>query len=109
DDPDQTLVAVAGGGEGMRILVTFPGRAGDLIWALPSIRALSRRIDAPVDLLITGEFASMVPLLSCQPYLSRVVADPAWGMSQGWEPPNRDDLISPYDHTFHCGYRGWPA
>jgi len=92
----------------MKVLVSFPGRYGDLLWALPTIRALSRRVDAPIDLLIAGEFAPIVPLLERQPYLGRVVADSAWGLSQGWQPPNREDLISPYDLTFHLGYRRWP-
>ena len=75
---------------------------------MPTVRALSRRIDAPVDLLIAGEFAPIVPLLERQDYLSRVVADPAWSLSQGWQPPNREDVISPYDQTIHLGYRRWP-
>lgn len=89
------------------ILCTFPGRAGDLIWALPTIRALSRRIVSPIDLQITGEFANLVPLLTAQPYLRRVYADPRWSMSDSWQAPAHDSS-SYYDHIFHLGYRGWP-
>lgn len=93
----------------MRVLCTFPGRAGDILWALPTVRAISEHYGAPVDLLVAGEFASMIPLLEQQPYLDRVVADPVWDMSQGWEPPGRTDIISPYDVVYHLGYRGWPT
>lgn len=94
----------------MTILATMPGRAGDLLWALPSIRALSRRLDQPIDLLICGEFAGMVPLLERQPYLGRVYPLPTWGMSQGWEPPplRSPEIPDPYDRTLHLGYRRWP-
>lgn len=93
----------------MKILCTFPGRAGDLLWALPTVRAISEQFGGPVDLLIAGEFASMVPLLQMQPYLDRIEADSNWSMSHGWQPPGREDVISPYDRIFHLGYRRWPA
>lgn len=79
--------------------VSFPGRFGDLLWALPTIRALSERNGAPVDLTIAGEFASIVPLLQLQPYLGEVYADPAWIVSPHAMPPPAD---------LHLGYQGWP-
>jgi hypothetical protein len=91
----------------MSILCTFPGRAGDLFWALPTIRALSRRVDAPIDLQICGEFGGLVPLLQRQPYLGYVRADLRWGMSEGWEAPPLDRAAY-YDHIFHLGYHRWP-
>jgi hypothetical protein len=94
----------------MRILATFPGRYGDLLWALPTIRALSRRVEAPVDLAIAGEFAPIIPLLERQDYLGQVHPIPTWGLSQGWEPPalRSPEVADPYDHTVHLGYRRWP-
>lgn len=101
-----------------RVLITCPGRAGDILWMLPTARALSRRLGQPVDLLICGEFSGLVPLLELQPYLGTVYADPRWSMSVGWEP--RDDLGVPiplretgcpgayYDRVLHLGYRRWP-
>lgn len=91
----------------MRVLCTFPGRAGDLLWALPSIRALSRRLGQPVNLQIAGEFASMVPLLQLQPYLGTLYADPRWGLT----PPNEwlaPPIAEEHDLVLHLGYRGWP-
>lgn len=89
----------------MKILCTFPGRFGDLLWALPTIRALSESYGQPVDLLICGEFAGLVPLLIQQPYLASVTADPGWGLGAGWQPPV---VWEEADRIFHLGYRRWP-
>lgn len=94
----------------MRILTTFPGRFGDLAWALPTVRAIAETTGGPVDLLICGEFAGIVPLLELQPYLARVIADPAWGVGDGWSPaPGVIEATAvPYDAIYHLGYRRWP-
>ena len=93
----------------MRILATFPGRAGDLLWALPTVRAIAEHFGVPVDLLIAGEFAGMIPLLNQQSYLGAVHADPAWTLTPpaDWNPPGQPD--EGYDRIYHLGYRGWPA
>jgi hypothetical protein len=92
----------------MSILCTFPGRHGDLLWALPTVRAISEHLGTKVDLLIAGEFAGILPLLKQAPYLDHIHADPTWGMGHGWNPPGREDWISPYQEVFHLGYRRWP-
>jgi hypothetical protein len=96
----------------MPTLCTFPGRAGDLLWALPTVRAIAEAVGDPVDLQISGEFATLVPLLDRQPYLWAVHADPGWnlsdwrerGMEHDWEPP----VVEGYDQVIHLGYRRWP-
>lgn len=93
-----------------RTLCTFPGRAGDLLWGLPTIRAISELIGERVDLMIAGEFVEMRPLLQAgAPYLDHVEALPTWGMSEGWDPQLRFDRRAPYDRIYHLGYRGWPT
>jgi hypothetical protein len=87
---------------------TFPGRYGDLLWALPTLRALHDSGFGPVDLRIAGEFANLGPLLQRQPYLGRIYADPEWAMGHGARPPQRDDVISPYEQVLHLGYQRWP-
>jgi hypothetical protein len=93
----------------MKVLCSFPGRYGDLIWALPSIRALSRRLGHPVDLQIAGEFGSIAPLLQQQPYLGVIHIDERWGLTpaQAWEAPPLE--MEGYDLVLHLGYRGWPT
>lgn len=90
----------------MKVLCTFPGRYGDLLWALPTIRAISRRIGESVDLTIAGEFSSILPLLGKQPYLGAVTADPDWPLHPEYRRPAQ---VPPgYDAVIHLGYNGWP-
>jgi hypothetical protein len=89
-----------------RLLCTFPGRAGDLLWALPTVRAISEAAGHPVDLQIAWEFAGMVELLQLQPYLRTIYADTSWSLSEGWRPPTVAG--GPRDQVIHLGYRRWP-
>lgn len=91
----------------MKILCTFPGRYGDLLWALPTVRAISRRIGYPVDLLIAGEFAAIVPLLRKQPYLRTVQSHAGWPMHPDHRAAPLPAALD-YDAVLHLGYRGWP-
>jgi hypothetical protein len=88
-------------------LVTFPGRAGDLLWALPTVRAISESLGSPVDLQIAGEFESLLELLRLQPYLGHVCANPHWGMDS-WLAPVVVGRDTPYDQVIDLGYRRWP-
>lgn len=96
----------------MRILTTFPGRFGDVLWALPTIRAISERYAVPVDLIIAGEFGGLLPLLRLQPYLQRVEAEGDWPTAVRVPPMIAglvgDQIDAEYDHVFHLGYRRWP-
>lgn len=90
----------------MTILVTFPGRFGDLLWALPTLRALSRRV-GPVTLQIAGEFQGLAQLLRLQPYIQAVLVDPDWVMGSTQE-ANGPTPAQGYDAVLHLGYQGWP-
>lgn len=89
----------------MTTLVTFPGRNGDLLWALPTLRAIAERT-GPVDLQVANEFTTLVDLLQHQPYLGKVWADPRWNLvpPREWDAP----VVEGYDRVIHAGYRGWP-
>lgn len=98
-----------------KILCTFPGKHGDILWALPTIREISRVAGEPVDLMIGAQFARMVGLLDRQSYLCTVWAEQDWviqdtapasprippgvGRLEGWS----------YAKIYHLGYPGWPA
>lgn len=95
----------------MRILASFPGRYGDILWSLPSIRAIAETYDTAVDLVIAGEFGSILPLLKrCAPYLGNVWASPTWGLTppNEWNPPIAPQILAYYDRVYHLGYKGWP-
>lgn len=90
------------------LTVSFPGRHGDILWALPTIRALAT-IHGPIRLVIAGEYGSLVPLLEKQVYLSEVIADPNWKVLQTapmtpWAAPAWASGV-----VLHLGHRDWPT
>ena len=102
----------------MRVLVSFPGRYGDMLWALPAVRALSRRLGHPVALALSAKYGGLAPLLRQQPYLEDVWVLPSWEVQETAPmtprvPPGvitgADPDEETYDLTLHLGYRGWPA
>ena len=98
----------------MRVLVTFPGKFGDLLWALPTLRALSRRLGHPIDLLTSREMASICPLLRMQAYLGNVIVDDTWidadcaPVQRRMPPGDSARGIPGYDQVIHLGYPDWP-
>lgn len=97
----------------VRVLATFPGKFGDLLWALPTVRAISRRVGEPVDLMIGRDFASIHSLLTQQSYIGQCWAQPEWRTEDTAPisprvPTLRPEDQAPYDLTLHLGYRGWP-
>ncbi|MCB2186623.1 MAG: hypothetical protein KQJ78_09415 [Deltaproteobacteria bacterium] len=95
----------------MRLLLTCPGKLGDLVYALPLVRLLARELAGrpgdEVHLLTARRSAAALPLLRAQPYVSGAELDPAyqprdeslgvqpWRMS---EPPG-------FDQVLHLGLR----
>lgn len=98
----------AGMVDGMRVLCSFAGRAGDILWALPTVRAVSEHFGVPVDFQCCGEFVALLPLLAQQPYLGTCYALEDWPLvpPAEWNPPRLAG--EGYDRVYHLGYRGWP-
>ena len=96
----------------MSILCTFPGKYGDLLWTLPTLRALARRTGEAIDLLTSADMASVCPLIAQQGYIGHCFADPQWVRvhidTEDRHPPANHLVAGRYDHIFHLGYRGWP-
>lgn len=103
----------------MNVLCTFPGKYGDLLWTLPTVRALARRMGEAIDIVVAAPFARICPLVAAQPYVGHCTADPLWTIRETApvtprEPPR--PVLPPlvqggqglYDCVFHLGYRGWP-
>jgi hypothetical protein len=97
------------------ILCTFPGKFGDLLWALPTVRAISETFGEPVDLQICQspkDFSTILPLVRVQPYIGTAEVNGFWQpREEGPSPftPRRPEETPPnYTHTFHLGYHGWP-
>jgi len=97
----------------MTIAITFPGKMGDLLWALPTIRAISRTYDVPVTLYVSQYLAPIVPLLNQQPYILLAIALSHWAVEFGAPvtprtPPGDHALDRIFDKVFHLGLEGWP-
>ena len=97
----------------MTILCTFPGRHGDLMWALPTVRAIQEATSAEVDLLVSVKYGSLQPLLREQPYLRACFVDHGWLVQETApisprRPGELPELGVAYDRIFHLGYDGWP-
>jgi hypothetical protein len=92
----------------VKILCSFPGRFGDLLWALPTVRVISEHYGVPVDLVIGREFTTIVPLIQMQSYIHDVWADPRWELTpEAIEPPPLPKH-KVYDAEYHLAYTRWP-
>lgn len=96
----------------MKILCTMPGKYGDILWALPTVRALSEGYGQAVDLVVSPRYGAIVPLLQDQPYIGEAWADADWDvqdtapMTPRTPPDPSWDRV--YDRVYHLGYEGWP-
>lgn len=95
----------------MNLLCTHPGRHGDLLWALPTIRALAEKYGEPATLLISAKYGSdgFLDLLNQQPYLAAIRATD-WQIEESAPiHPRIPPTLPPADRIFHLGYTGWPS
>ena len=93
-----------------KFAVTHPGKLGDLIYALPSIRDLSLHLGTSVDILISSLCISARSLLQYQPYINKVIIDYDYKPvheHRGFQPYelNFTDKTHNYESIFHLGYR----
>lgn len=72
--------------------VHHAGKMGDVIYALPVMRALSRTFDEKIHLTTSGMCWQLVPLLWEQPYFGEIAVDdtraysiPKGGVTVGWD------------------------
>lgn len=97
----------------MRICCTFPGKFGDILWALPTVRAISEYYQTPVTLVISGKYGSLKRLIEDQVgYIEDVVVDHAWEVVETAPmTPRTPPLGVPgiYDRVYHLGYDSWPS
>jgi hypothetical protein len=84
--------------------VSFPGRYGDIIWSMAVMRAIFEATRERLQVVIAGEFVSLVPLLRQQLYIGDAVAITDWSLT----PPNEWHCPCPLA-DIELGYRGWPS
>lgn len=92
-----------------RWAVSLPGKAGDILWAMPTVRAISKMLGQPLDVYLPAEFKRLAGLLRAQPYVEAVyaVAQEQWpiemtGPIQPWAMPGAGKEV------FHLGHTEWP-
>lgn len=102
------------------VLCTFPGKHGDCLWALPTMRAIAEAVSFPVDLALSNAFGGQAfrNLLQVQPYLRQVKRIREWETFQTapmtpWKPTMsalRAEGLNEHDYSavVHLGYREWP-
>lgn len=97
----------------MRILCTVPGKHGDSLWAMPTVRAISEAAGAPVDFATSPKYAGILSLLQAQEYVEETFSIDAWEVQETapmtpWRAPYPAGAGELYDRTVHLGYRAWP-
>lgn len=105
------------------ICCTMPGRYGDILWTLPTIRAISEAANEPVDLAVSAEYGreDFLVMLRGHSYVHDVYAVPNWHVVESAPmsprtPPGPRDLagltdtwpMDNYDRIVHLGYQEWP-
>ena len=104
----------------MKLLVTFPGKHGDSLWALPTLRALAEANGGHVDLLMAPAYSGILPLYRAQAYIGRADAWPSWQVQNTapmtpWSPFEETlhhealGVSAGYEAILHLGYREWPT
>lgn len=107
----------------MKILCTFSGKFGDILWSLPTVREIQKlnssdyddadtySVNAEVDFGIMPQYESLLPLLNAQSYINKAFVIKDWicvgspAGDQPWEAPFQEG----YDKVYHLTYRNHPG
>lgn len=90
--------------------VTLPGKLGDILWAMPTVRAIARLKNQPIDIYLPRQFDGIAELLMLQSYVNRV-----FSVSEYRWPIRMESPIIPWapegfgSEVFHLGHARWPA
>ena len=101
----------------MAMLVCHPGRHGDLLWSLPTIRAIAQANPGlAIDLAVPAKYGSLRELLMRQSYLRKVlvVSEADWPIVESAPITPRQPFPLPgapggYSQVLTLGYAGWPS
>jgi hypothetical protein len=95
------------------ILVTMPGKYGDILWSLPTARAIANATSAPVDVMVAKPYLSLVPLLQQQPYIRVAMGNVYWEVQDTAPmtpsaPPRLPTGLGDYQKVINLGLTSWP-
>lgn len=96
-----------------KVLCTFPGKFGDVLWSLPTVKAIADFMaQEKVDFGIMPAYRSLLPLLGMQKYIDKAFVIEDWectGSPFGDQPWLPQHVPQGYDRVFHLGMRGHPG
>lgn len=96
-----------------KVLCTFPGKFGDILWSLPTVRLVAEFMaQEQVDFGIMPAYWPLLPLLSTQKYIKKAFCIGDWvceGSPFGDQPWHPQHEPAGYDRFFHLGLRGHPG
>lgn len=94
----------------MKISVSHPGRLGDALYCLPTVRHLSKIFDTKIDFWTSNYCKPLVNLLKKQTYINEVFINEqyiAHHHNCGTQ-PSILECLGKYDKIFHLGIREYP-
>jgi ADP-heptose:LPS heptosyltransferase len=90
-----------------RILVTFPGKLGDLIYTLPAVMALARSNNSPITYLTSPYCQAAQNLVESQSYIQDCLIDHEYQLEHvkyGCQPYTMSEPAG-FDRIYHLGFR----
>lgn len=95
----------------MKVLTTFSGKYGDILWSMPTVRQISRQYNHAVDFACMPQYQSILPFLWEQEYINDAFVIEDWictgspNGDQPWQSPN----VAGYDRVYQLTYRSHPG
>ena len=89
-----------------RALVAMPGKFGDVIYSLPAVKQLKKKLGIPIDYLTSSYCQPIISLLESQPCISKVIVDSGYWPVGGPRPATKNPSFIPqgYDHVFDLNF-----
>lgn len=95
-----------------RIIATMPGRFGDILWSLPTVRALAEVHGQPVEFYVSKKYGdpSFLELIEAQDYIESCRLIQSWEVVEAapMTPRVPPEPFYRADHVYHLGYVSWP-
>lgn len=96
-----------------KVLCTFSGPNGDILWSLPTAKAIASLGEGKVDFAMMPDYEKLIPLIEAQPYIDKAFVVPDWSRwhsnhgDQPWQPPKH--IEEAYERSYHLTYRSHPG
>lgn len=100
----------------MKVLATYPGKYGDILWSLAAIRAYQASTGDEVTFACMPKYQAILPLIAVQPYIAFAYALDGWEEESNTvlcaQPAVPQAKVTGFDKVYHLGFRvipGWPV